>query len=765
MYEFLNNGKECWLGTHKPPSPFLNVLYNSNYFTIIDQHMFGKGSHMVDEGYVLEIVNKERIIYIRDDETGEYWAANWNPIFDQEPEAYRCGSGLGYQIIENVKNGIKCTWRIFVPAGADPLEIWDCRIENISGRPRRISTFTFNIMFMNGTDLYGGALYRFAEFKDELNGIFVLQDAQRHEDIDFPFHNAYFVTDRQPDSWDANLEFLLGDPWHTIANPKCVVEGICEKNTAPLWSPCGTLHFKYEIPPDGKEDFRVLVGACDREPMVKKMLDKYLKGNLDNCVMFDALTAERTAMTSNNHLETPEKSINIMLNTWVKEQIHFGATWCRWGYKGYRDIVQQAQGVCSYDPQLSRKQLKRAFEHQYGDGFALRGWHPLDPMRYVDSAQWTISATTEYIKETGDFAFLDEVIAFLDEGDAGVYEHMMRAMNRLHEDRGPHNMCLAFFGDWNDSLTGVCKDGKGESVWMSQAFCRCALLMQELAEYLNKKEDAELMAAWHKEMKDAINTSAWDGNWYLCALDDHGEAIGSVQNEYGKIYLNMQSWAQLGKVCDAEKWEKSFANVEKYLNPGIGLVLNWPAYRKPQSNVGRLSYCRPGVAENGSIYTHGNAFMLLALLERGMADRALQCWREIIPENSQRTEFTPQPNVFYNGYNGPEMEYRPGAPCFSWITGSAVWMLQAVIENMLGVRRTYNGLMIQPCFPSSWPVAKISRTYRGTNYNIIIKNPSGTENPPVREIKIDGKFHPVDQSLPMDDNDHQVEVILGESKK
>ncbi len=757
LFSFTEDARELWLDTPEPPRRFDNIMYNAHYFTMIDHMARGTGKYMTDEGFTCCVVAKERLVYVRDEETGEFHSASYAPCW-VEPESYRCGSGLNYQIIENVTNGIKTTWRIYIPAGGDPIEVWDLRVENVSGRPRKISLFTAVNINCNGTDLYGGPLYRIARYDENLNAIYVCQDAPRHAEIDMPIHNGFFTGDRKPAGYDANWELLIGEK-HSTQDPQIVLKGQCDNTYASMFMPSGTFQLPLELADGASEEMRFLLGACSNKQMVADLRERYLGGNLDADPHFDTLQAERAEMTANIRIDTGDEKIDTMLNDWVKQQVHFGATHCRWGYKGYRDIVQQAQGIVTQDPALTRTDLLKACRHQYADGFALRGWHPLDTMRYSDSAQWMISAFSEYVKETGDLAILDEDVPFLDEGSASVYEHLMRAMQRLHTDRGPHDMCLAFFGDWNDSLTGVCREGKGESVWMSMAFCRCAKLMQELAEHLGKDEDAQQMADWHAEMAAAINTHAWDGKWYLCAIDDFGEPIGSEKNEEGRIFLNMQSWAQLGKVCDDEKWATAWAAVQEHLDSGWGLTLNWPTYTKPQDNIGRLSYLRPGICENGSVYTHGNAFMLLALLERGLADEALKLWHDVYPGNDARP-VAMQPNVFANGYLGPDSDITPGRAEHTWITGSASWMFMCVYEYMLGLRRTFDGIVVKPCLPSNWPTASIKRTFRGTTYNVTLNNPNGNSGSDVEAITVDGKDHPADAPLPIDGSEHEVIVTL-----
>jgi len=758
-FTYSSDGKELYLQTPQPQRQFDNMLYNAGYFTVIDQCGNGSGKHMVDAGYSNLVVAEKRIIYVRDDDTGQFFTVGFGPVY-ADYDSYCCKAGLNYQIIENVTQGIKVTWRIFVPAGKDPVEIWDLQIENVSGQKRRISVVTCIEMPCDGVDTYGGGLFRYAAYHPEVNAIFIRADAEKFTEIDFPLHNAFIAADTEPVSWDASLEKFIG-PKRTITDPMAVTSGTCGNSYASVRMPTGSLHFQMQLEMGEKADVRFLVGACEDLSTIQTFRQKYLSGSLDKCDVFDALAAERTEMMGNIQVDTPEDTINNMLNIWGKQQSHYLATWCRWGYKGYRDIVQMSQGVLYWDKDLARKNLLSALRHQYNDGFALRGWNPLDTLRYVDCGSWLISAITEYLKETSDMAFLDETVPYFDEGKATVYEHLVKVITRLYSDRGQHGLCLSFFGDWNDSLTGVCKKGKGQSVWMSMAFCRCAILMAELADHIGKKDDAEKMRQLHKEMADAVNAHAWDGKWYICALDDEARPIGSQKNEQGKIFLNTQSWAQLGQICDGQRWQASLAAVDEFLDSGWGLQLNWPTYTKPEKNVGRLSYMRPGICENGSVYTHGNAFFYLAFLERQMADRALDLWRSVHPSNPDRPVKN-QPNVFANGYFGPDNDMNPGQAEHMWTTGSATWLISSTIEYMLGLRRTYDGIIVKPSLPSEWGTVSIVRTFRGTTYRATINKQKGIEAPAVKSITIDGCEHPVDKPLPVDSRQHEVIVTLGD---
>ncbi len=710
-FVFEENDTVLRIDTPEPDRTLHNMVYNPNYLTMLDQNNRGMAKHMSEAGRNCQIVQGDRFIYVRDAETGEYFSIGFAPVY-KEYERYSCRTGLNFQVIENVTDGIEAVWRIYVPAGDDPVEIWDVRLQNSSGRPRKLQLYTYVPMNCDGEDLYCGELHRIAQYLPEKRAIFVRMDAPRYmEDVDLPWHNGFMAVNRKPHGWDASLGTVLG-PRGTTRDPQVVVNGACTGSKSAMLSPVGTLQLDIELDAGARDDFRFMIGACDNESMIESLRKKYLSnGSLDSDKHFDELQKVENNRAANFQVCTPDKDANRMVNIWTPKQIDFGVVWTRWGFKGYRDIIQQCQGAVIQQPDDVVEQLLQACAHQYASGFGLRGWHPVDTLRYADSSQWMIGAFYEYLGETGNFDVMDRVAPFFDEGEATVYEHLRRSLLRLREDRGEHGLNLVFFGDWNDSLTGVCREGRGESVWLSMAFSRSCVLLAEIAGRIGKKEDAAEYRLWQKEMAEAINEHAWDGEWYLCALDDHANPIGSKQNEEGKIFLNMQSWAQLGRVVPDDRWEQCWKSVREKLDSGWGLMLNWPVYTKYVHNVGRLSSIRPGAAENASVYTHGNAFMLLALLERGMADEAYELWKAVHPGNPRRP-VNNQPNVFFNGYYGPDSEIRPGMGEHAWTTGSAPWMYQCMTEYILGVRRTFDGLIIKPCMPSAWEKASIHRVYR-----------------------------------------------------
>jgi cellobiose phosphorylase len=757
-FEYTADGKELSIATPEPDRTMHNMLYNPNYLTMLDQSNCGMAKHMSASGRNCRIVQNDRFVYVRDARSGEYFSIGFAPVY-KEFERYACRAGLNYQVVENVTDGIEAVWRIYVPTDTDPVEVWDVRLRNVGDRPRTMQLFTYVPMNCDGEDLYCGELHRIAGFLSGQQAIFVCMDAPRYlEGVDLPWHNGFLAVNRPPDGWDASLGAVIG-PRRTTHNPLVVEQGACTHSQCAMFSPVGTLQIEMELGTGVQDEVRFLIGACDAAPMIDSLRKKYLTGSMDADVHFDRLLEAEAARASHLQVATPDETMNNMINVWLPKQMDYGVVWTRWGFKGYRDIIQQCQGAVIQQPGAALEQLLRACAHQYESGFGLRGWHPIDDQRYADSAQWLIGAFHEYLAETADFDILEKTVPFFDRGEASVYGHLRRALLRLREDRGAHGLNLVFYGDWNDSLTGVCREGRGESVWLSMAFCRSCLLLADIAGKTGKSDDAAEYRQWHKEMGEAINEHAWDGRWYICALDDDANPIGSQQNEEGKIFLNMQSWAQLGRIVPEERWEQAWNSVREMLDSGWGLMLNWPAYTKYVHNVGRLSSIRPGAAENASVYTHGNAFMLLAQLERGMADEAYALWQAVQPGNPERPVLN-QPNVFFNGYYGPASENRVGMGEHAWTTGSAPWMYQCVTEYMLGIRRTLDGLVIKPCLPSAWDQVSVRRVYRGTTYDIRVSNPGRKAGATVQSMSLDGVVRDPALPLPVDGGRHRIEVVL-----
>ena len=407
--------------------------------------------------------------------------------------------------------------------------------------------------------------------------------------------------------------------------------------------------------------------------------------------------------------------------------------------KGFRDQLQDAWAVASFNPKLAANKILETLTFMYSDGRCVRGWLPLDHHIYSDGPVWVAPTVNAYIKETGDREFLSRRVKYLDEGEDTVWEHILTAMRFASDDIGEHGLVHSRDGDWNDSLNMTGLKGKGESVWTSIALCYALKNTSEIAEKIcNDIQIRDEMLRYRERLINAINKNAWDCNWYLAAINDYGEKVGSSEEEVGKIYLNSQTWAILADICDDDKKSQCMASVDKFLDSPYGPLTLYPTYTKFNDKIGRLTGFIPGIWENGTPYCHGGAFKVVADCICGRGDKAYKTIKRILPDSeSNPSEHSGcEPYVVTNMYFGPDNP-RSGETLFAWVTGTAGWMLRAVTQYMLGFTPEYNGFSIKPCLPNSWKEVEMERQFRGDKYIIKIKKSNLKQEKST--ITVDGK--------------------------
>lgn len=740
------------------PRAFDNFLWNKAVFSCVQQTGAGYCDVQIDGTEAIKLYTGigrvcdieafgrdhllSRIIYIRDNDTGEFWTVGWEPVC-REYESFECEHGLGYTELRSTTAGIESSLLIFVPPGDEAVELWRLVVRNTDAKPRSLSVFAFNqfsLMYKWGFNSYGDMLYRGAWFDADANAIVV----EKHPYIaPHRYLTAFMATDGQVDAFDCSRDFFVGN-YRTLSSPQAVIAGRCTNSKGCSDSSVGVLQFNLELPGDSADTIHIANGLTDDSGRIaaiaKRCFDRF-----DS--MLGELHVQKMLMQRANAVMTPDGTFDRAVNGWLKQQCLFGATWCRWGYMGYRDIVQHGFGVSSFMPERTREILLEALRHQYQSGLALRGWNPVDTKAYSDSALWLVFTLCAYLKETGDTALLDESVPFFDDGTDTVLGHVERALQFLEDNKGAHNLCLIKFGDWNDSLTGIGKEGRGESVWLSMAYAHALDLMSELHSFLGNRERQADYTTRADAMRTAIRGSAWDGEWFVRCFDDDGNPVGSSTNEQGRIFLNAQSWALISGAADESQVDTMLNSCDEHLLTDLGYRLLAPPYLERDDHIGRISYLEPGICENGTIYSHGNAFMLLALLMRGDADGAYRLLKRFTPayvEGPDSAKLQSPPYIYANGYFGPEHRNRAFQMEFPWITGSVAWIYNAIMERMLGVRREYAGLTFDPLLPSEWDEASLARQFRGREFNIAIRR-TGAYSLTLNGSPIEGRFISLNQ--------------------
>jgi cellobiose phosphorylase len=446
------------------------------------------------------------------------------------------------------------------------------------------------------------------------------------------------------------------------------------------------------------------------------------------------------------------------MNVWLKHQLRFVARWGRVIGRGFRDILQDTFAHRITEPGIARQCLKEVFSKQFPSGKCIRAWRLpiaiLDLQDYADSPSWMIMALSMYLKETADFALLDEDVPYLNPDDpysdptssATVWEHVVLAQRYLLAERGRHGLSRIHYGDWCDTMNGVGARGEGESVMLSMQVKWGCDLLAELADRLGKADVADEMRAGSKALAKAISDCAWDGAWYLRAFDDDGLAVGSANppagdNGEGRIFLNPQSWALIAGLADGQRAASAVAAVGEHLDTGYGCTLHDPPFTALRPRIGQMTAMTPGFYENGSVYVHGNCFWIHALAVSGRGEPAWQALRAILPDTPNKPNTDTEPFVIPNYYIGPAVPRRMQRNLYlsGWRTGSAAWLYVTMLEDILGLRAEYDGLAIDPHLPAGWTRVTVSRPFRGELYEVAIDNPSGSPEATVREITIDGQ--------------------------
>ncbi len=771
---FNEDGTEFIVTNPRTPRAFDNFLWNDAVFSNVSQTGTGCFDYQYDGKEAIQLLTgvgricdfdvfgrdhlMSRLIYVRDNETGEYWNVNWEPV-KKEYECYECRQGMGYMIINSKTSGISSKFRIFVPVGKDPVELWTLNTKNESGRTRNLSIFVYNqfqFKFKWGFDSYGDMIYRTSWFNSEFNAVV----AQKHPYVRPHDYLTGFITSDEPiAAFDGTRDAFVGI-YNTLSEPEAVIRGYCSNTPGSADATIGAVQYNLTLKPGESKEISIILGATDEERKIDVFRKKYLN-NFE--YYFNQLKEEKKSLSRRNRITTPDEHLNRILNNWVKQAALYGATWCRWGYNGYRDIVQHGLGVSVLKPERTKEILLEALRYQYSSGLALRGWNPIDEKPYSDSAVWLVFTLTEYIKETGDADILDEEVPYYDGGSATVFEHINRALDFFENNKGSHGLILIKFGDWNDSLTGVGKEGRGESVWLSQAYAQALLQMAELARYINDENRYKDYMKRRADIIDALNKNAWDGEWYIRCFDDNGRPIGSKTNKYAKIFMEPQSWALISGVADEQRAKTLIKSCDDKLMTDVGYLLLSPCFREIDDNIGRISSMEPGIAENGTVYTHLNIWMILGLLKHGMADKAYELFRRITPgyvrdENDLKQKCPPY--MYANCYFGPDHKNNAFQMEFTWITGSVAWFNNVLLKNMLGAKAGYEGLEIDPCIPSHWEECRVDRYYRGCVYNITIYNPDHVEKGNL-EITVDGKK--IEGNIVpafSDGGQHKVDVVI-----
>ncbi len=756
------------------PAPWANYLGSPAYGALISGN--AGGYSFVKSGADGRILRYHfdgsdtpgRYIYLRDNGDGDYWSASWQPVGkDLSVYGSECRHGLGYTVISADYRGIRSEASYYVPKG-ETYEVWALSLRNDSDRPREL-TVTGYAEFTNHRNYeqdqvnlqYSRFITRTAFRGDRiahlvhgnLDGI----DISGNKDGNEVEERVFALAGAPVSSFCGDRDAFLG-PYRSYANPAGVERGDLGGEMNYNEYGCGALSAVIRLLPGETADLAFLLGAKN-DGEIREIIGRYTaaeNGALRRTVSEEirALREEWEERLGAFRVKTPDPAFDTMINTWNAYNCFMTFTWSRAasfvycglrnGY-GYRDTVQDIQGVIHLAPEAAKEKLRFMLSAQADNGAGLplvRFTHNAghedtpDDASYVketghpayraDDALWLFPTVWKYAAETGDTAFLDEVVPYANRGEDTVYDHLKRALEFSMNHLGPHGMPAGLYADWNDCLR---LGAAGESTFVAFQYYYAMTVLRKFAAFRKDSEYEAFLAAKQKDLRELVAGLCWDGDRFIRGFREDGAVIGRRTDPEASMWLNPQSWAVISGLADEEQREKALGSVDALLNTRYGALLMDPPYREHGFDGALMQIYNAGVKENGGIFSQSQGWLILAEALAGHGGRAYRVYRENCPaaQNGEAEIRRMEPycyGQFTEGRTSPHF----GRSHVHWLTGTASTVMVGSVEGILGMRPDLEGIRIDPAIPPEWEGLEIRKSFRGSVLHIVVENPDHVES-------------------------------------
>lgn len=806
--------KEYVITSPRTPYPWINYLGTQDFFALISNT--AGGYHFYKDARLARITRYRynnvpvddggRYFYINDN--GTIWNPGWSPV-KTELDEYQCRHGMGYTVIKGKKNDLSAEVTFFVPQNFTG-EVQKVVLKNEGSEKKTFKFFSFiewclwdaqddstNFQrnFNTGeVEIEGSSFFHKTEYKERRN------------------HFAFYTVNDSIDGYDTDRESFMG-LYNGFHNPQTVLAGKPNMSVADGWSPVAS-HYKEITLNAGETKELVFILGYVENPYEQKF---NADGSMNKSKAYEMIKQFDTAAKADAALEdlrntwdtllakytinSPDEKLNRMVNIWNQYQcmvtfnMSRSASYFESGIgrgMGFRDSNQDLLGFVHQIPERARERILDIAATQLEDGGNYHQYQPLTKKgndaagtNFNDDPLWMIISTAAYIKETGDYAILDEMVPYKNDDSLAqpLLDHLKRSFYHVVNNAGPHGLPLIGRADWNDCLNlncfsrvpgesfqttagNIAKEGLtetvAESVMIAGMFTFIGPEYVALCRKKGLNDDADKAQAEIDKMKDIVMKYGYDGEWFLRAYDAYGKKIGSHECEEGKIFIEPQGFCVMSGIGKETGDDiKTMDSVKKYLDTQYGLVLNNPAFTRYIVEYGEISTYPGGYKENAGIFCHNNAWIMCAEAVLGRGDLAFEYYSKIAPaylediSDLHRTE----PYVYAQMVAGKDAK-RHGEAKNSWLTGTAAWNFVAVSQFILGIIPDFDGLKIDPSIPKAWDGYTVSRYYRGATYNIKIENPDHVSKG-IKLLTVDGKV--VDGNvLPSFDNGvHDVVAVMG----
>ena len=788
---FDEKAKEYVITRPDTPSAWANYLGSPEYGAIISNN--AGGYSFVKSGANGRIIRYRfngvaldqpgRYIYLRDREDGDFWSAAWAPVC-KPLESYKseCRHGTAYTVISSEYKGIRTETAYYVPKDAS-YEVWNAVVTNTGNKPRKLSV-TGYCEFVNDNNYEQDQVnlqYTLFISHTYFCGNMVLQ--RENENFHDPNKERFLgLAGSKVDAYCGDRDKFVGN-YRSYANPIGIAEGL-KGNLNYCGNSCGALQSDVELAPGESRRFTYILGQKP-EKTAQEIIARYEKDGACEKEI-EELKAYWHSKLNNLQVHTPDEAFNNMVNVWNAYNCFITFTWSRaasfqyCGLRngfGYRDTVQDIQGIIHLAPEMAADQIRFMLSAQVTNGAGL----PLvkythnpghedtpDDASYVketghpsyraDDALWLFPTVYKYISESGNVAFLDEEIFYANDMQKGtVYDHLKRAIDFSMNNLGNHGMPAGLHADWNDCVR---LGKKGESTFVAFQLVYAVKILRKYAVLKNDTDYIAYLDSVNAKMEEILS-DCWNEDRYIRGYKEDGEVIGKRTDPEASMWLNPQSWSVIADFGTKEQQEKAMDSVERELNTPYGAMVMYPAYENHAFN-GALMVCfNKCVKENAGIFSQPQGWLILAEAKLGHGNRAFKYWSEAAPANyNDRVEIRNlEPYVFGQFVEGKDSPFA-GRAHVHWLTGTASTVMVGTTEGILGLNPEADGIVIDPSIPSSWKNYTMRKVFRGKVLNVTVNNPDGSEHGvksvTVNGTKIDGIL--IRDSILKEDNDIVIEM-------
>lgn len=775
--------KEYVITRPDTPAPWANYLGSPAYGAIISNNaggysfvQSGANGRIARYRFNSNMALPGRYVYIRDNDTSDYWSASWQPV-GKPLDRYKseCRHGTAYTVMTAEYAGIKSETTYYVPLNKT-YEVWRAKITNVSGKARNLSTYGF-IEFTNENNYEQDQVnlqYTLFITRTSFEDNKILQHINENSGKDATGSNnreRFFGMVGAPVSaYNGNLDSFIG-PYRTYSNPIAVESGKCDGVLNYNSNACGALQSDITLA-DGETAELIYVLGQRNNAAANEILDSYkTAGKVDEEIA--ELKDYWHTKLENFVVKTPSEEFNNMVNVWNAYQCFITFIWSRAasfiycglrnGY-GYRDTVQDIQGIIHIDPELAAEKIRFMISAQVDNGGGLplvkfnhNAGHETTPDENdensvyaketghpsyrADDALWLFPTVLKYIGESGNKAFLDEVIVYANGGEDTVYDHLKNAIRFSMERLGAHKMPAGLHADWNDCLR---MGKKGESTFVAFQLYYAMSVIKDWAAERNDTDYVAYIEKVQAELGESL-ADCWDEDRFIRGIRENGVVVGAKNDKEASMWLNPQSWSVISGFASSEQANTAMDKVHEILNTPYGVKIMEPPYVDNYFDGALMHIFNPDTKENGGIFSQTQGWAILAESLLGHGNRAFEYFMESSPAAmNDKAEIRVLEPYVHGQFTESTRSPFAGRSHVHWLTGTGSTVMVGCVEGICGMRPNANGLVISPSIPSAWDGFTIDKKFRGKNIHIDIQNPnhveSGVKSMVVNGEEIEGNF-------------------------